>query len=230
MMPAARLIGGIPPVLLATLGILLLTAMDAVVKSQMAEHPVSVAVCLRFFTGGIFALLAIAIARPAAPTPDQVKANLLRVPLVVLTAGSFFTAVSLLPLAEAISLSFLAPCFIAILGVLLLKEPVDRTIVVAIAAGFAGMLVMLWPKLGAGAGSTLGVGMAVFSAFAYAFNIILLRKLAVSQHPTIIVAFQCIGPDCCCCRWRSGNGRRPRPATMRCSCSRGCWGPRGISC
>lgn len=195
MMPAARLIGGIPPVLLATLGILLLTVMDAVVKGQMAEHPVVVAVFLRFMMGGVVALAAIAIARPPRPTPDQIRANLYRVPLVVLTAGSFFTAVSLLPLAEAISLSFLAPCFIAILGVLLLKEQVSRTVIIAIAAGFLGMLVMLWPKLQAGVGgSTLGVAAAVISAVAYAFNIILLRKLAVSQHPAIIVAFQCIGP------------------------------------
>lgn len=195
MMSVARLIAGIPPVLLATLGILLLTCMDAVVKGQMQEHPVVVSVCLRFLMGGVVAMAAIAVARPPRPTHEQIRANLLRVPLVVLTAGSFFTAISLLPLAEAISLSFLAPCFIAILGVLLLKEHVSRTIIVAIASGFLGMLVMLWPKLQGGvSGSTLGVGAAVFSAFAYAFNIILLRKLAVSQHPATIVAFQCIGP------------------------------------
>lgn len=195
MMAAARLFGAFPPVLLATLGVLLLTVMDAVVKGQMQEHPVLVSICLRFLMGGVFALAAIAIARPPVPDAAQIKANLARLPLVLLTAGSFFTAISLLPLAEAISLSFLAPCFIAVLGVLWLKEAVSRTIVIAIAAGFLGMLVMLWPKLQAGVGgSTLGVGLAVFSAFAYAVNIILLRKLAVSQHPTIIVAFQCIGP------------------------------------
>lgn len=195
MMAAARMFGALPPILLATLAVFLLTLMDAVVKAQMQEHPIIVSVCLRFLMGGIFAIAALLVARPPMPNRTHVKANLVRIPLVVASAGSFFTAISLLPLAEAISLSFLAPCFIAILGMVLLREQVSRMVLIAIVAGFLGMLVMLWPKLQAGVGgSTLGVAMAVFSALAYAFNIILLRKLATSQHPAIIVTFQCIGP------------------------------------
>jgi S-adenosylmethionine uptake transporter len=145
--------------------------------------------------GGLVALVAMAWLAPPRPTGPEVRANLLRVPLVVLTAGSFFYSISQLPLAEAISLSFLAPAFIAVLGVVLLQEKRDRNILLALAAGFAGMLVMLLPKLQEGiTGSTLGVIAALFSAFAYAFNIILLRRLAVNQHPATIVAFQNWGP------------------------------------
>jgi drug/metabolite transporter (DMT)-like permease len=184
-----------PPVLMATLGIFLLTGMDAVVKAQMQTHPVVVSIFLRFVMGGLVALVALAWLAPPRPTGPEIRANLLRVPLVVLTAGSFFYSISQLPLAEAISLSFLAPAFIAVLGVVLLKEKLDRNILLALAAGFAGMLVMLLPKLQEGiTGSTLGVIAALFSAFAYAFNIILLRRLAVNQHPATIVAFQNWGP------------------------------------
>jgi drug/metabolite transporter (DMT)-like permease len=194
MSPKQRILA-LPPLFLASLGIFLLTAMDAVVKAQMQVHPVSVSVFLRFVMGGLVALAVVTILRPPMPTQAEVKANLLRVPLVVLTAGSFFLAVSLLPLAEAISLSFLAPCFIAVLGVVWLKEAIDRAIIVALVFGFGGMAVMLWPNLQAGqVSSTLGIGAALFSAFAYAVNIILLRKLAVSQHPATIVAFQNVGP------------------------------------
>ncbi len=185
----------LPPVLLAAIGILLLTGMDAVIKGQMQAHGVSVAVFCRFVTGGIISLLVLAWLKPPAPTREEVRANVIRVPLVVLTAGSFFLAVSLLPLAEAISLSFLAPCFIAVLGVVWLREKLDRSILTALAFGFAGMAIMLWPKLAEGlSGSVLGVGAALFSAFAYAVNIILLRQLAVKQHPATIVAFQNFGP------------------------------------
>ncbi len=184
-----------PPVLMATLGIFLLTGMDAVVKAQMQTHPVVVSIFLRFVMGGLVALVALAWLAPPRPTGPEIRANLLRVPLVVLTAGSFFYSISQLPLAEAISLSFLAPAFIAVLGVVLLKEKLDRNILLALAAGFAGMLVMLLPKLQEGiTGSTLGVIAALFSACAYAFNIILLRRLAVNQHPATIVAFQNWGP------------------------------------
>lgn len=188
-------VAAMPPVLMATLGIFLLTGMDAVVKAQMQTHPVVVSIFLRFVMGGLVALVAMAWLAPPRPTGPEVRANLLRVPLVVLTAGSFFYSISQLPLAEAISLSFLAPAFIAVLGVVLLKEKLDRNILLALAAGFAGMLVMLLPKLQQGiTGSTLGVIAALFSAFAYAFNIILLRRLAVNQHPATIVAFQNWGP------------------------------------
>lgn len=186
---------GLSPVALAIAGVFLLTAMDAVVKAQMQTHPVVVSVFLRFAMGGLVALAVVAWLRPPVPTQDEVKANLLRVPLVVLTAGSFFFAISLLPLAEAISLAFLSPCFIAILGVIWLKEKLDRAIVVALIGGLAGMVVMLWPKLQSGfSGSMVGVAAVLFSDFTYALNIILLRKLAVKQHPGTIVAFQNIGP------------------------------------
>lgn len=194
MSPKQRMLA-LPPLLLASIGIFLLTAMDAVIKSQMQVHPVAVSVFFRFFMGGIVALLVWGVLRPPKPTQAEVRANIYRVPLVVLTAGSFFLAISLLPLAEAISLSFLAPCFIAVLGVLWLKEKVDRSIIIALAFGFGGMAVMLWPNLQAGqVSSTLGIAAALFSAFAYAVNIILLRKLAVAQHPATIVAFQNVGP------------------------------------
>lgn len=184
-----------PPVLLAVIGIFLLTCMDAVVKAQMLVHPVSVSVFLRFVAGGVVAIIVVALLKPPRPSAADVKANLLRVPLVVLTAGSFFLAISLLPLAEAISLSFLAPCFIAVLGVVWLKERIDRSVIVALAFGFGGMAVMLWPNLDAGrVASRLGIAAALFSALTYAVNIILLRKLAVSQHPATIVAFQNVGP------------------------------------
>ncbi|MGL4439643.1 MAG: DMT family transporter [Bosea sp. (in: a-proteobacteria)] len=186
---------GLPPLLLAIFGVFVLTCMDAVIKAQMQVHPVLVSVFLRFVMGGLVAIVVLIILKPPKPTKAETTANLLRVPLVVLTAGSFFFAISLLPLAEAISLSFLAPCFIAVLGVVWLKECIDRAIIVALVFGFCGMAVMLWPNIQTGqTSSTLGIGAALFSAFAYAVNIILLRKLAVNQHPATIVAFQNIGP------------------------------------
>jgi S-adenosylmethionine uptake transporter len=188
-----------PPLLLAVLGILSLTVMDAVMKAQMQQHPVVFSVFLRFACGGLIALAVLGFVRPAAPTPVEIRANLLRAPLVVLTAGSFFYSVSILPLAEAIGLSFMAPGFIALLGVLWLKERLDGAVIVALVAGLCGMLVMLWPQLGRGADAfgpdrLWGVAAALFSALSYAVNIILLRKLAVSQHPATIVAFQNAAP------------------------------------
>jgi drug/metabolite transporter (DMT)-like permease len=183
------------PYLYATLGIGLLTAMDGVVKELMLTLPFAQAVFLRFAMGALVALAVLAVVRPPRPTSASIRANLWRVPLVVATASTFFFSVRELPLAEAIALSFLSPLFVALFGLLLLKEHVDRRILIAIGFGLVGMLVMLSPKLAAGiTGSTPGVLAALGAAVFYALNLILLRKIAQNEHGTIIVAFQNVGP------------------------------------
>jgi S-adenosylmethionine uptake transporter len=182
----------------AALGIALLTAMDAVVKAQMQQHPFIVALFMRFAMGGVCALVVLALVRPALPTRDSLIGNAIRIPVVVVTAGSFFYSLSVLPLAEALTLSFLAPVFVALLGALLLKERLDGRILQALCFGVAGMLVMVWPRLqGHVSGAGLGVAAALFSAVAYAFNLILLRRIALKEHPAVIVAFQNCGPALC---------------------------------
>lgn len=188
----------LPAPLLAVLGIALLTGMDAVVKGQMQQHPFIVALFMRFAAGSVFALAAVAITRPPAPTRASVMGNLARVPVVVMTAGSFFYSVSVLPLAEALTLSFLAPVFVALMGTLMLGERLDRRILQALGCGLAGMLVMVWPRLqGEVSGAGLGVAAALFSAVTYAFNLVLLRRIAMRERPAVIVLFQNAGPALC---------------------------------
>lgn len=188
----------VPAPLLAMVGIALLTLMDAVIKAQMQSQPFIVALFMRFAMGGLVALSVLAIVRPPRPTRASLIGNLARVPVVVMTAGSFFYSISVLPLAEALTLSFLAPVFVALLGSLILKETIDRRIGVALAFGLAGMLVMVWPRLQGGiTGAELGVAAALFSAVTYAFNLILLRRIAQREHPAVIVAFQNCGPALC---------------------------------
>jgi drug/metabolite transporter (DMT)-like permease len=183
------------PYIYATLGIGLLTAMDAVVKELMLKLPFVQAVCLRFALGALVASLVVAIMRPPVPTRASIIANLARVPLVVCTSVTFFFSVRELPLAEAIALAFLSPLFVAFFGLLLLKERIDQRIISAMGFGLAGMLVMLWPKFQYGfSGSALGVAAALGAAVFYALNLILLRKIAQNEHPVTIVAFQNTGP------------------------------------
>lgn len=182
----------------AVLGIALLTAMDAVIKAQMQQHPFLLALFMRFAAGAVCAIVVVAVLRPARPTRTSLIGNSIRIPLVIVTAGSFFYSISVLPLAEALTLSFLAPVFVALLGALILKERLDGRILQALGFGLAGMLVMVWPRLQGGVtGAELGVAAALISAVSYAFNLILLRTIAVKEHPAIIVLFQNAGPALC---------------------------------
>lgn len=70
----------------------------------------------------------------------------------LMAAGSatlFVIAVSYVPLADAIAVSFVAPFFVTIMGALFLKEPVGKYRWGAVIVGFIGTLIVIRPGSGA---------------------------------------------------------------------------------
>jgi len=59
-----------------------------------------------------------------------------------------FCALSLLPLADAIPLSFISPVLTALMGAVILGERFDWRTTMALVAGFLGMLLIIGGKLG----------------------------------------------------------------------------------
>src|SRR5262245_3182175 len=159
----------------AAAGIAVLSAMDAVIKGMAAHYPVLQVAFGRFLCGSLVALAVVAVLRPGWPSRETVLANGLRSVVAVFTATTFFYALQQLPLAEALVLSFLAPMFVALFGMLLLREEVDRRIVGALAVGFLGTLVVVFGQgVGAAAArSWSGVGAALASAVLYALSLVL---------------------------------------------------------
>jgi drug/metabolite transporter (DMT)-like permease len=188
-------IGGI--VLLAVAAEGLLTLMDAMIKVLSPRYPTLEIAFLRFAFGMVGAVIYAAWMRPGWPTRDATLYNGLRAALVVLTATSFFYALSLLPLADAIAMSFISPVLTALMGALLLGERLDWRIAAALASGFLGMLLIVGGRLGsAGLGPEMLIGAAavLFSAVAYALNIIVLRHRATRDPLAQIILFQNAGP------------------------------------
>ncbi|MBZ6076140.1 DMT family transporter [Microvirga puerhi] len=184
------------PALRATAGIAVLSVMDAVIKGMAAHYPIFQVAFLRFACGTLIATGVVAVLRPGWPSRETVTANLMRSVAAVVTAVSFFYALGQLPLAETLVLSFLSPMFIALFGLLLLREKVDSRILLAIAVGFGGTLVVvLGQSEGAQAArSWSGVGAALLSAVTYAFSLVLLRQRAQRDKFMHIVFFQNVGP------------------------------------
>ena len=189
--------------LLAIAADLVLAIMDGLVKGVAGRYPILEVTFLRFACGSLFAALMVAAVRPGWPSPETVRYNALRSVLVVFTAGSFFYALSVLPFAETVALSFLSPVFMVLFSALLLKESIDSRILVALAAGFAGMLVMAGGHLAQSQSAlaqpmtwqTLsGIVAVLFSAVMYALVIVLLRVRATRDRVEIIVLFQNVGP------------------------------------
>lgn len=184
------------PALRAAAGIAVLSVMDAVIKGMSAYYPTFQVAFLRFACGTLVASGVLAVMRPGWPSRETVVANMMRSVIAVVTAVSFFYALGQLPLAETLVLSFLSPMFIALFGLLMLKEKVDARVIGAIAIGFLGTLVVVLGQTeeASAARSWAGVGAALASAVAYAFSIVLLRQRALRDKFLHIVFFQSVGP------------------------------------
>jgi len=184
-------------VLLAVAAKGLLTLMDAMIKGLSARYPTLQIAFLRFAFGLVGAAVYAAWTRPGWPTREAALYNGLRAVLIVVTATTFFFALGKLPLADAIALGFIAPVLTALFGVAMLGERFDWRIAVALAGGFAGMLLIVGGKVGsAGLGGDvlLGAAAVVLSAVGYALNIVMLRHRATRDPLSQIVLFQNLGP------------------------------------
>jgi drug/metabolite transporter (DMT)-like permease len=108
------------------------------------------------------------------------------------TASMFcwFTALTMIPLADFTAISFTAPLFLTLLAMLLLGERIHVYRWTALAIGFVGVVITIGPHLTLG-GNSLGVlvafGAAVFSAAA----ITTLRSMsgAGGEHPLAITFY-----------------------------------------
>jgi drug/metabolite transporter (DMT)-like permease len=91
----------------------------------------------------------------------------------------FFNALKYIPIADATTLAFFNVPLVAVLSALLLKEAVDRRHWLAVAAGFAGVLIVLRPGFAIiHPGAFFALGMAV----SYAFFQIVTRKLTDTEN------------------------------------------------
>lgn len=104
------------------------------------------------------------------------------------TAASVLSVIAFttIPLAEVYALIFLAPLFVTLMSVFLLKEQVGRWRWFAILAGFAGVLLVVRPGF-----RELEVGhvAAVVVALLAAFSVILMRSLSARETRTTMLGF-----------------------------------------
>ncbi len=96
-----------------------------------------------------------------------------------------FGAVTLLPLAEATTLGFTTPIFAVILSALLLRENVGPVRWLAVALGFAGVVIITQP--GHSTIAPLGAAVGLAAGFMIALINIQLRDLARTDEPLSIV-------------------------------------------
>ncbi len=104
-----------------------------------------------------------------------------------------FAALKLLPLADVTAFSFVAPIFAVVLAATMLREHVGPYRWGAVAAGFAGVLVMLEPHGGLShiftAGFSSGAALAITGAFLSAFVVVFIRQMSTTERSETIVFY-----------------------------------------
>lgn len=102
----------------------------------------------------------------------------------------FFWGVTLMPLAEAMAISFTAPLFTTALSVPILGERVGIRRWSAVAVGFCGALVVIQPGTEALRPEALVV---TTSAFIYALSMILTRRMSKTETSVAMFTYTTIG-------------------------------------
>jgi S-adenosylmethionine uptake transporter len=193
----ARWLTGVSPVLIAAFGIGVLNLMDGTIKEAASRYPAVEVAFLRFVFGAAISLAVVVATRTGWPSREAIRANGLRSVLVAVTASLFFYALSVLPLIDAIGVSFTSPFFVVLFGALLLGERLDGRVWLALGLGVAGMLVILGGQLGQSTYSDaawIGALAVVGSTMTYALSMVLLRARARKDPLLIIVLMQNLGP------------------------------------
>lgn len=180
------------PFMVACGGIGLFAIMDALMKDLSIALGAYNAVLWRCLIGAALAGVVWAARKSPWPSRAVLGLHFVRSALVAAMAVSFFWALARLPLAEAIALSFIAPLITLYFAAVMLGERIGRDAIIASLLGLAGMLVILSAKLGADGQirDAMAVGAVLFSAVAYAINLVIARKQAQVASPTEIAFFQ----------------------------------------
>jgi S-adenosylmethionine uptake transporter len=176
---------------------------------------VAYAVLGRYVFGSVFALAVWWWQGRPRLTRDMVPAHLTRGILIAVTAFLFFFSLTRLGMAEAITLSFIAPLLIPPLAHLLLGERMRGPVLLATLLGFAGVLITVQGAPSFGGSRGLGVAAVLAAALTYALAAIVMRARAAKDGSTLltltsaVIPIVLLSPAAC---WWVGRADRQRPA------------------
>ena len=165
---------------------------DMLIKQLSGGYPLHQMVFFRSAIGIVFSLALVqfeggwSILRTKTP-----GLHLFRGIMIVISNLTFFTALAVVPLADATALFFVAPLMITLLAIPVLGEKVGPMRLGAIAVGFAGVIVMIRPWADADARQVdiLILLLPVLSALAYAANQVLTRKLGATSKASAMAVY-----------------------------------------
>ncbi|WP_281684607.1 DMT family transporter [Thalassobaculum salexigens] len=163
----------------------ILTVNDAIAKWLTERYPVGQVLAMR---GGLVVMMvygwAIVSGRGSVLRVKSWPLHLTRGGLMAVSTFLFVTSLWLLPIADAIAISFAGPIFATALAALILGEPVGWRRWSAVAVGFAGVVVMVRPTPEM---FRIVALIPIVAAFVGALRDIATRKLGTGGESTLMV-------------------------------------------
>ena len=161
----------------------MLPIMDGFAKYLSSTIPVFQITWSRYFFTVIIVLPVMLIFfRKNFKWTEQPKLQLIRGLLLFCANILFFYSISVISLAKALTLAFIAPLIVTILSPILLDEKVGFRRWAAVITGFIGSLIVLRPgfvEINLASIAALGTG------FLYGIYLIVTKKLHNSDHPLL---------------------------------------------
>lgn len=193
-----------PPLAIALIlaGMVFITINDSLIKALGGDYPLHQMVFVRSSIGIVFSLLILQFEGGFRALRTHTPwLHLLRGLLVVVANMTYFAALAVMPLADAVAAFFVAPLIITLLSVFVLGERVGPHRMGAILVGFAGVLVMTRPgSSGGDAPDRWTLILPILAATAYAAMQVMTRKLGVFSKASALAVyiqavflFVCIG-------------------------------------
>lgn len=178
-------------ILLILAGIFAISINDMLIKALSGDYPLHQIVFFRSIIGLMFSLVFVqmeggwSILRTATP-----GLHALRGLLVIVANMTFYAAVAVMPLAQATALFFVAPLFITLLSIPVLKEKVGPWRLGAVVVGFLGVVVMQQPwAADPAAAGRLAMLLPVAAALTYALMQVMTRKLGANAKASAMAVY-----------------------------------------
>ena len=166
---------------------MLLPIMDGLAKYLSTEiHFIQVVWGRYFFMALISLSITYFFFNKNLKWPNNIKIQLIRSLFLFLSTILFFYAISVISLAEALTLAFVSPMIVTLLSAIILKEQVGIRRWSAVIIGFTGVLCVVRPgfnEINLATITALGCGIC------YAFYIISTRKLSNQDNPLLTLIF-----------------------------------------
>lgn len=176
----------------ACCGLALFSLMDAAMKELALAMGALAATFLRNCLNSLFAGALFIAQRKGVPSRIALFHHARRALVIAAMSVLFFHGITLLPLAESIALSFIAPVIALVLASMLLGEHIGKGAIWASVFGLAGVGVILAGRLSGSyqPGAAEGAAAVLISACLYAYNLILARQQAMVADAVEITFFQ----------------------------------------